>query len=93
MLADRSLIMDYAVFMNKILEDSKDWEDYYSIIITTNNEEYEILRGTEFMGGLEDTLMCSELGNVAYSTIESIAEDLYNYLTKRLEVIKEVEYY
>lgn len=66
--------------------------DDFEILVTTNESEYTICNGTAFVGGLEDTLMCGVLGNVAYSTIESIGNDLYDYLSRNNEEIIDVQF-
>lgn len=77
--------------LQKILDyiNEKDYDDF-EILVTTNKDEYIICNETAFIGGLEDTLMCDVLGNVAYSTIESIGEDLYEYLSRNNEIIIDV---
>lgn len=66
--------------------------DDFEIVVCTNENEYTICNGTAFVGGLEGTLMCDVLGNVAYNTIESIGEDLYDYISRSDEVIENVEF-
>lgn len=66
--------------------------DDFEILVITDESEYTICPGTAFVGGLEDTLMCDVLGNVAYSTIESIGYDLFAYIDRNEEIIENVEF-
>lgn len=88
--------MELGLFITKLQEEldyiNENGYDDFEILVTTNESEYIICNGTAFIGGLEDSLMCDVLGNVAYSTIESIGNDLYNYLNNNNEVIECVEF-
>jgi len=88
--------MELGQFITKLQEEldyiNENGYDDFGILITTNKSDYTICNGTAFVGGLEDTLMCDVLDNVAYSTIESIGNDLYNYLTRNDEEIIDIEF-
>ncbi len=88
--------MELGEFITKLQEEliyiNENEIDDFEIVVATNEDEYTICNGTAFVGGLEDTLMCDVLGNVAYSTIESIGNDLYDYLTRNDEEIIDVEF-
>lgn len=89
-------MMELEQFITKLQEElnyiNENGYDDFEIHVTTNESNYIICNGTAFVGGLEDTLMCDVLGNVAYDTIESIGNDLYDHLTRNEEEIINVEF-
>lgn len=61
------------------------------ITIETNDGEYTIEDGENFLGGIQNTWESELLGHVAYDSIKSIAIAVYSYITNELnETINEV---
>jgi hypothetical protein len=63
-----------------------------TVTVITNDGEYDIMDGSNFVGGVAGTYMCELLGNVYYQELSTIAGKLYDYITKELaEQIEQVE--
>ena len=79
--------MNKQEFINQVVEKYDG-----SVTIITNDGEYDIMDGSNFVGGTEGTYMSDLLGNIYYNDLSSIAGKLYDYITKELqEEIEEVE--
>lgn len=75
-------------FLNKVMEIK---ESEIIEVITNGEEEILIEQGDNFIGGRKETYMSSILGDVYYSSLDSIATALYDYLTEELMLeVKEV---
>lgn len=82
--------MNYEDFKNELIK----FEGEESVVIKTNDNEYEITKGSCIVGGLEETYESDLLGHVAYDNLSNISLDLYNYITKELnENIVEIDIY
>lgn len=64
-------------------------EEYFSgdVTIETNEGEYRIEDGDNYVGGLPGTYMCELLGNVSYSSLGAISNEVYNYVTQEMEEV------
>ena len=79
--------MNKQEFINEVVEKYDN-----TVTVITNDGEYDIMDGSNFIGGTEGTYMCDLLGNIYYNNLNSIAGKLYDYITKELEEeIEEVE--
>lgn len=56
-----------------------------SVTVVTNKSEYEIMDGSNFVGGFEGTYMCELLGNIYYDQLPAITGALYDYITKGIK--------
>lgn len=59
-------------------------EEYITVTIVTNEEEYTIEDGESYLGGLPNTYMSELLGNVAYDSLESAGLAVYDYIVNTL---------
>lgn len=87
--------MDRDDFIKEILdiEQETKYEEKFSIEIElTNGDYFTISSGNCFVGGDREGFMSSELGNIQYSDICEIAEDIYNRIEDNNYKIKEITY-
>ena len=61
-------------------------------IQTKSGEEYDIQDGANFVGGDKGFFMSSMLGNVQYTEINEIVNDLFELINENGELILEVDY-
>jgi hypothetical protein len=60
------------------------------VVTLEDGEQYAISPATDYVGGEEGYYMSSELGNIMYSNIEEICEDLLDLIGKSNVPIEEV---
>lgn len=72
--------------MNKkeFLEDVLLLEDENYIEIETNEDTHTIEDGEAFISGTAGTYMSELLGNVSYNDLESITNDIYDFIVNEL---------
>ena len=62
-------------------------------IILSDDSTYEVGRADCWIGGEDDGWMCDLLGNVCYSTAESLAHALVKYVENELHLeITDIDY-
>lgn len=55
------------------------------VTIVTNEDEYSIEDSENFIGGIEGCYTSELLGNVAYSNLKDISEEVYDYIVNTLK--------
>jgi hypothetical protein len=80
--------MDREMAFREMIECIKDFNN--CVVTLEDGEQYSISPATDYVGGEEGYYMSSELGNIMYSYVEEICNDLLSLIEKANVPIEEV---